>query len=82
MSINNYFKGKWSKCSIKRHRVTEWIKKQTKKDSSLCCLQETNFRPKDTYRLKVNDRKWYSMQTVGGKKARVVLRPYIRQSRL
>ena len=38
---------------IKRHRVSEWIKK---KDPSICCLQETHFRPKDTCRLKV--RRW------------------------
>lgn len=35
---------------IKRHRVSEWIKKQ---DPSICCLQETNFRQKDTYSLKI-----------------------------
>ena len=35
---------------IKRHWMTEWIKKQ---DPSICCLQETLFRPKDTCRLKV-----------------------------
>ena len=35
--------------SLKRHRVTEWIRKQ---DPSICCLQETHFRPKDTFRLK------------------------------
>ena len=34
----------------KRHSVSEWIKKQ---DSSICCLQETHFRPEDTSRLKV-----------------------------
>ena len=34
----------------KRHRLTEWIQKQ---DSYICCLQETHFRPRDTYRLKV-----------------------------
>ena len=35
---------------IKRHRVAEWIKKQK---PSICCLQETHLRTKDTYRLKV-----------------------------
>ena len=35
---------------IKRHRVTGWINKQ---DLSICCLQNTHFRPKDTGRLKV-----------------------------
>ena len=34
----------------KRHRVAEWIKKQ---NPSICCLQETHFRPEDTFRLKV-----------------------------
>ena len=34
----------------KRHRPTEWIQKQ---DPYICCLQETRFRPRDTYRLKV-----------------------------
>ena len=35
---------------IKRHRVTERIKKQ---DLSVSCLQETHFKPKDIQRLKV-----------------------------
>ena len=34
----------------KRHRLAEWIPKQ---DPDICCLQETHFRPQDTYRLKV-----------------------------
>ena len=33
-----------------RHRLAEWIQKQ---DPYICCLQETHFRPKDTYRLTV-----------------------------
>ena len=32
----------------KRHRLGEWIQKQ---DPYTCCLQETHFRHKDTYRL-------------------------------
>ena len=36
---------------IKTQRLSEWIKKQ---DPTICCLQETHFRYKDTYRLKVN----------------------------
>ena len=35
---------------IKRYRVADRIKKQ---DSSKCCLSETHFRTKDTYRLEV-----------------------------
>ena len=35
---------------IKRHRISDWIKKQ---DSSICCLQETHFRPKDTDSLEM-----------------------------
>ena len=34
----------------KRHRLAEWIQKQ---DLYICCLQETHFRPRNTYRLKV-----------------------------
>ena len=34
----------------KRHWLAEWIEKQ---DPYICCLQETHFRPRDTYRLKV-----------------------------
>ena len=33
-----------------RHRLAEWIQKQ---DPYTFSLQETHFRPKDTYRLKV-----------------------------
>ena len=35
---------------IKRHRLSEWWQKQ---DLYIYCLQETHFRPQDTYRLKV-----------------------------
>ena len=34
---------------IKPHRVADWIKRH---DPSICCLQETHFEPKDTFRLK------------------------------
>ena len=34
----------------KRHRLAEWIQKQ---DPYICSLQDTHFRPRDTYRLKV-----------------------------
>ena len=37
----------------KRCRLAEWIQKQ---DPYMCCLRETHFRSKDTYRLKV--RRW------------------------
>ena len=40
----------------KRHRLAEWIQKQ---DPYICCLQETHFRPQDTYRLKVRGWKKY-----------------------
>ena len=38
----------------KRYRSDEWIQKQ---DPYTCCLQDTHFRPKDTYRLKVRGQK-------------------------
>jgi len=43
---------------IKRHRVAEWIKKQK---PSICCLQETRLRSKDTYTLKVRGWEKYFM---------------------
>ena len=39
-----------SNAPTKRHRLAEWIQKQ---DLYICCLHETHFRPRDTYRLKV-----------------------------
>ena len=44
-----------------RHRLPEWIQKQ---DQYICCLQETHFRPRDTYRLKV--RGWKKIFHVNG----------------
>ena len=54
----------------KRHRMAEWIQKQ---DSYICCLQETNFRPWGTYRLKV--RGWKKILHANGnqKKAGVAI---------
>ena len=46
----------------KRHRLAKWIQKQ---DPYICCLQETHFRPKDTYRLKV--RGWKNIFHANGK---------------
>ena len=34
----------------KRQRLLEWLQKQ---DPYISCLQETDFRPRNTYRLKV-----------------------------
>ena len=54
----------------KRHRLAAWIQKQ---DPYVCCLKETHFRPKDTYRLKV--RGWKNIFHANGKqkKARVAI---------
>ena len=49
----------------KRHRQAEWIQKQ---DLYICCLQETHFRSKDTYRLKV--RRWKNIFHSNGKQKR------------
>ena len=47
--INNYLKCKWVEWATKRQRLAEWIQKQ---DPYICCLQETHFKTRDTYRLK------------------------------
>ena len=52
----------------KRHRVSEWIKKQ---DPSICCLQETHFRPEDTFRLEVRGWRTIYHATGSQKKAGV-----------
>ena len=75
MAINSYLSGltlnvNGINAPIKKHRVTEWIRKQ---DPSICCLQETHFRPKDTFRLKV--RGWRTIYHTNGqqKKAGVAI---------
>ena len=54
----------------KRRRVAEWIQKQ---DPYICCLQDTHFRPRNTYRLKM--RGWKKIFHVNGnqKKAGVAI---------
>ena len=54
----------------KRHTLAEWIQKQ---DPYICCLQETHFRLRDTYRLKV--RGWNKIFHANGnqKKAGVAI---------
>ena len=47
----------------KRHRLAEWIQKQ---DPYIFCLQESHFRPQDTYRLKV--RRWKNIFHANRKK--------------
>ena len=50
----------------KRQRLAEWIQNQ---DPYICCLQETHFRPKDTYRLEVRGQK--SIFHANGKQKKV-----------
>ena len=54
----------------KRHRLAEWIQEQ---DPYICCLQETHFRSRDTYRLKV--RGWKKIFQANGnqKKAGIAI---------
>ena len=54
----------------KRHRLAEWIQKQ---DPYICCLQETHFTSRDTYKLKV--RGWKKIFHANGdqKKAGVAM---------
>ena len=54
----------------KRHRLDECTQEQ---DPYICCLQETHFRPRDSYRLKV--RGWKKIFHANGnqKKAGVAI---------
>ena len=54
----------------KRHRLAEWIRKH---DWYICGLQETHFRPKDTYRLKVTGWKKIFHASGNQKKAGVAI---------
>ena len=37
---------------VKRHSMADWVKRQ---EPTICCLQETHLRAKDTYSLKVRE---------------------------
>ena len=54
----------------KRHRLAEWIQKQ---DPYISWLQETHFRPKDTYRLIVRGRNKIFHENGNQKKAGVAI---------
>ena len=56
--------------ATKRHRLAEWIHKQ---DLYICCLQETHFRPRDTYRLKVRGWKNIFHENGNQKKAGIAI---------
>ena len=58
------------KAPTKRHRLAEWMQKE---DPYICCLQDTHFRPRNTYRLKV--RGWKKIFHANGnqKKAGVAI---------
>ena len=55
---------------IKRHRVTDWIRKQ---DPYICCLQETHLRKKDAHRLRVKGWKKVFQANGNEKKAGVAI---------
>ena len=55
---------------IKRHRLDEWIQKQ---DPHICCLQETYFTSRDTYKLKVRGWKKIFHANMNQKKAGVAI---------
>ena len=62
----------------KRLRLAEWIQKQ--QDPYICCLQETHFRPQDTYRLKV--RAWKNIFHTNGKQKKAGVAIFVfRQNR-
>ena len=54
----------------KRHRLVQWIQKQ---DPYICCLEETHFRPRYTYRLKVRGWKKIFHENGNQKKAEVAI---------
>lgn len=57
--INNYIDNNVNGLNspIKKNRVADQINQQ---DPSICCLEETDFRAKQTYRMKVQGQKHIS----------------------
>ena len=53
---------------IKKHRVSDWIKKQ---DPPICCLQEIHLEPKDTYSLKMKG--WRTIYHLNGPQKKVLV---------
>ena len=58
------------KAPTERERLAKWIQKQ---DPYICCLQETHFRPRDTYRLKARGWKKIFHANENQKKAAVAI---------
>ena len=56
----------------KRHRLAEWMQKQ---DPYICCLQETHFTSRDTYKLKV--RGWKKIFHANGNQKKAVIAIFI-----
>ena len=52
----------------KRQRLAEWIQKQ---DPYICCLQETHFKTRDTYRVKVKG--WKKILHANGDQKKAIL---------
>ena len=61
----------------KRPTLAEWIQEQ---DPYICCLQKTNFKPRDTYRLKV--RGWKKIFHANGNQKKAGVAILISQNRL
>ena len=61
--IDNYLKSK----AFKRYRLAERMQKQ---ELCICCSQETHFRPRNIYRLKV--RGWKKIFYTNGNQKKVV----------
>ena len=62
---------------IQRHRVAYWIKKQ---EPTICCLQQTHYRAKDTYKLKVKG--WKNILCKMKRQESRSCNAHIRQNRL
>ena len=61
--------------STKRQRLAEWIQKQ---DSYICCLQDTDLKTSDTYRLKVTG--WKKRNSMQRMKLEHFLTPYTKRN--
>ena len=61
---------KWTECS---NQMTQGSRMDKKTKPSICCLQETDFRPEDTFRLKVKEWRNFYHAALGQKKGGVAI---------
>ena len=64
--MNNCLKCQWTECTNQKTKSGSLDLKK-KKEPTICCLQETHPRAKDTYKLKENGKRYFMEMVKRGK---------------